>query len=99
MPTASADGWIESEGRIEKVSVLRVFGCVHIDAGPRRLPSARAEDVVEENDGPRRRQRADICTDMRTDLWGNASIPAMAFSMGHGSVKGSMDFGRSDCAT
>ena len=42
-PTANAEGWIESEGRIGKLSVRRVFRYLQIGTGPRRSPSACAE--------------------------------------------------------
>ena len=45
MLTANAEGLIESEGSIRKVLVRRVFRHPPIDMGPRRLPSARTEDV------------------------------------------------------
>ena len=43
MPTANAEGWIESEGRVEKVSARRVFRHLQIGTGPRRSPSACSE--------------------------------------------------------
>ena len=43
MPTATAKGWIESEGGVGTVSVRRVVRRLKIDRGPRRSPSACAE--------------------------------------------------------
>jgi hypothetical protein len=43
MPTANAEGQIESEGSIGKISVRRVFRHLRIGAGPRRSPSACSE--------------------------------------------------------
>ena len=72
MPTANAEGWIESEGGVGKVSVRRVFRYLQIDMGPRRSPSACAEKLlkigesrtggvaaadVEQRRGERRRRR------------------------------------------
>ena len=57
MPTANAEGWIESEGGVGKVSVRRVSSCLQVDAGPRRSPSACSETVEKktpiEPDPPR----------------------------------------------
>ena len=43
MPTANAEGWIESEGSVGKVSVRRVFRYLQVGTGPRRSPSACSE--------------------------------------------------------
>ena len=47
MPTANAEGYIDSEGSIGKVSVRRVFRYLQVDTGPRRSPSACAEKLLK----------------------------------------------------
>ena len=52
MPTANAEGYIDSEGSIGKVSVRRVFRYLQVDTGPRRSPSACAEKLLKIGTAP-----------------------------------------------
>ena len=45
MPTANADGQIESEGSVGKVLVGRAFRYAQVDTGPRPSPSACSEKL------------------------------------------------------
>ena len=49
MPTASAEGWIESEGGIGEIMVIMVFRYRQIGTGPRRSPSACSETLKKKN--------------------------------------------------
>ena len=39
-PTANAEGWIDSEGSVGKVSAISVFRYLQVSTGPRRSPTA-----------------------------------------------------------
>lgn len=49
MPTANAEGWIESEGMVRNVSVRRVFRHLQTETGPRRSPSASSKIPRKKN--------------------------------------------------
>ena len=53
MPTANAEGWIESEGSVGKVSAKRVFRYHQSGTNPRRSPSACSESMKKTGGGLR----------------------------------------------
>ena len=74
MPTAKAEGSVESKGSVGKVSARRVLGYLQIDTGPWNPPSACSEvfkklcfnRVLRTTSNTRRYMRA--CTTCQTDL-------------------------------